>query len=178
MRACLPPSRRPPHPRDAAPRGLAALPLVVVFLTLLGGCAARAPVAEPTRPEAVLTEGATVAALARGQVGEPYRFGGDGPGGFDCSGLVQYVHAQIGRVVPRTAAAQQSVAMPVPREALQPGDVVFFRFGRAAAVDHVGLYVGEGRFVHAPKAGAPVVVVELAAPWFERRYVAGGRFWR
>lgn len=175
MRACLPRLRKAPlQPERSCPRLLVLLAVAGLF----AGCASVPAPSGMSAPAAAVTSGSVIARLAGSQVGKPYRYGGDGPGGFDCSGLVHYVHEQSGHSLPRSAAAQLASAMPVERTALQPGDLVFFRFGRGPAVDHVGVYLGDGRFVHASKAGAPVAVVDLDAPWFARRYVAAGRYWR
>jgi cell wall-associated NlpC family hydrolase len=95
-------------------------------------------------------------AYALAQLGTPYVWGGDGPGGFDCSGLVQAAYAAAGVALPRTAQAQYDAGPPVPTGApLAPGDLVFFGEG-ADAVDHVGIVVGSGEMVDAPHTGAVV----------------------
>lgn len=121
------------------------------------------------------TEGGTrVAQLAAKFVGTPYRYGGAAPGGFDCSGLVWYVHRELGLAVPRTAAEQRAAARPVPRDALLPGDLVFFY----TPEDHVGIYLGGGEFVHAPATGRTVSRARLDSPYFILAFAGGGRFAR
>ena len=110
------------------------------------------------------------AALVRPYLGAPYRFGGTGSGGFDCSGLVGAVYARLGVRLPRTAAAMYRALPPV--KVLRPGDLVFFSFG-GKRVDHVGIYLGEGRFVHASTRG--VVIEPLDAPWYRRVFVGARR---
>jgi murein DD-endopeptidase len=111
------------------------------------------------------------------QLGAPYRFGGSDPAtGFDCSGLVSFVHAGAGIRVPRTAAAQSAAAMAVPREQLESGDLVFFR-SRAGEIDHVAIYAGDGELLHAPGRGRVVERIRLDDPWFRSRYAGAGRFW-
>ena len=117
---------------------------------------------DPERPD--------FAALVRPYLGAPYRFGGTGPGGFDCSGLVGAVYARLGVRLPRTAAAMYR-ALP-PAGALLPGDLVFFSFS-GGRVDHVGIYLGGGRFVHASTRG--VVIEPLAAPWYQRVFLGARR---
>jgi peptidoglycan DL-endopeptidase CwlO len=90
--------------------------------------------------------------IATRYLGVPYVWGGESPGGFDCSGLVQYVFAQVGINLPRVAADQQNVGAAVSRDALQPGDLVFF--GNPA--HHVGIYAGNGAMINAPYTGAVV----------------------
>lgn len=111
------------------------------------------------------------------QLGQPYRYGGDGPQGFDCSGLTQYVHQQLGIVLPRTAVQQRQQGMPLDRDELQAGDLVFFTMGPRLLVDHVGIYVGDGRFVHAPRAGSPVRLSRIDDAAYARHFAGGARFW-
>jgi cell wall-associated NlpC family hydrolase len=112
-----------------------------------------------------------VAAKALGQLGAPYRLGGADPAGFDCSGLVQWAFAAAGVAVPRTTEEQFHWFQAVPREDLQPGDLVFFRLPQA----HVGIYLGAGEFVHAPASGRTVERARLDSPWFILGFAGGGR---
>jgi cell wall-associated NlpC family hydrolase len=98
------------------------------------------------------------ATIALRYLGIPYLWGGASPAtGFDCSGLVMYVYAQIGISLPHYAAAQYQLGTPVDRSQLQPGDLVFFD-----ALDHVGIYIGNGQFVHAPQTGDVVKITALS----------------
>jgi cell wall-associated NlpC family hydrolase len=95
-------------------------------------------------------------AYALDQLGTPYRWGGDGPGGFDCSGLTQAAYAAAGIDLPRTAQAQYDAGPAVPTgQPLQPGDLVFFG-SSSSAVEHVGIAIGNGEMVDAPHTGAVV----------------------
>ncbi len=125
-------------------------------------------------PGGVRDDGERLAAAAELLVGSPYRFGGSGPREFDCSGLVFYVHRGIGVDVPRTAGEQFARARPLGRQELQPGDLVFFRNG-GTDVTHVGVYVGDDRFVHAPKSGRPVSYAGLDDDYFSTNYAGAGR---
>jgi peptidoglycan DL-endopeptidase CwlO len=110
-------------------------------------------------PPVVLPAGHPDAAtIALRYLGVPYLWGGESPKGFDCSGLVAYVYAQLGITLPHYAAAQYQLGVGVPRDQLQPGDLVFFD-----ALDHVGIYIGGGQFVHAPHTGDVVKITTLAA---------------
>jgi len=108
-----------------------------------------APPAGPGHPEA--------ATIALRYLGVPYLWGGATPSGFDCSGLVMYVYAQIGISLPHFAAAQYGMGTPVDRADLQPGDLVFFD-----GLNHVGIYIGDGQFVHAPQTGDVVKITALS----------------
>jgi cell wall-associated NlpC family hydrolase len=136
----------------------------------LVGCATR-PAAPPPPPA-----GATIAALAASLIGTPYEFGGADAAGFDCSGLARYVHERVGLVIPRTAAAQQRAAHAVPLTQLAPGDLVFFHL-HTRGVDHVGIYAGDGRFIHAPRAGHVVAYADLRHGFYARHLQSAGRFW-
>jgi cell wall-associated NlpC family hydrolase len=104
----------------------------------------------------------------------PYKWGGAGPRTFDCSGLVQYVHEQIGILAPRTAAEQYVAARPVALSVLAPGDLLFFAI-KGSRISHVAIYAGEGRFVHAPQTGRPVELRMLDDDFYRPRLVGAGR---
>lgn len=153
--------------------------LIFLALTaLLAACAANWPTAPLTAgAKAPAPEtGRQVAGLAEGLLGVPYRYGGETPQGFDCSGLVQYVYGQVGERVPRTADAQFEAAHNVPVRALAPGDLVFFRLA-GSKVSHVGIFVGGGRFIHAPSSGGQVSYARLADPWWWNRFIGAGRLY-
>ena len=137
----------------------------------LAGCASHAQRTVPNT-----ASGSAIAALAVSLVGAPYQFGGADAAGFDCSGLALYVHERAGLAIPRTAKEQQRAAHAVPLDALAPGDLLFFHI-RARGVDHVGIYTGAGRFVHAPRAGGTVTYGELSEDYYRARLVSAGRFW-
>ncbi len=108
--------------------------------------------------------------LAVSQLGVPYRWGGTSPAGFDCSGLVQYVYAKVGVTLPHNAARQYRHGTPVSRDALAPGDLVFFDRLR-----HNGIYIGRGRFIHARRTGKRVTISHLDEVWYRRRWVGARR---
>ena len=118
--------------------------------------------------------GYMAASLARKQVGVPYRYGGSSPSGFDCSGLVQYVYGKLGVNLPRKSREMAGVGQQVPVHALLPGDLVFFRINRNS-VSHVGIYIGNDKFVHATKSGHPVRNDSITNPWWRERFVVGRR---
>ncbi|TMK28895.1 MAG: NlpC/P60 family protein [Actinobacteria bacterium] len=101
-------------------------------------------------------------------LGVPYVWGGSTPSGFDCSGFVMYVFAQIGVSLPHSSYVQYGMGVPVSMSQLQPGDLVFF-----AGASHVGIYIGGGQFIHAPHTGDVVKISSLSG-WYASTF-AGGR---
>lgn len=108
---------------------------------------------------------------AMGFLGVPYRYGGlSAETGFDCSGLVRTVFEQsVGKVLPRRADQQAAATEVIDRNDLKPGDLVFFNTMKRA-FSHVGIYVGEGKFIHAPRAGAMVRVEDMRAAYWQTRF--------
>jgi cell wall-associated NlpC family hydrolase len=111
-----------------------------------------------------------VVAIAMRYLGTPYVWGGASPGGFDCSGLVAYVYAQVGVSLPHYTGAQWTMGVPVSRGDLQPGDLVFFD-----GLGHVGLYIGGGQFIHAPHTGDVVRISSLDESGYSSSYVGARR---
>lgn len=106
-------------------------------------------------------------------MGTPYKFGGTSPEvGFDCSGLVQYIYRDISSVtLPRTAAEMAHLAgRDVTTRELVVGDLLFFRLGKSSRINHVGVYIGEDRFVHAPRTGTTVRIDKLDNRYWMRYY--------
>ncbi len=114
--------------------------------------------------------------LTREQVGLRYRYGAKAPGAaFDCSGLVQWVMARFDVVVPRTSREQAKVGFPVAKDTAQllPGDLLYF--GRGRAVDHVGIYIGNGRYVHAANRRKGVIEAPLPTGRWATTWWKGAR---
>ncbi len=107
---------------------------------------------------------------ALGQVGRPYRLGGVTPDGFDCSGLVQYVYAQSGVSVPRTAREQHAAGRDITLSKAEPGDLLFYSF-EGRKIDHVAIYLGNDQAVHAPASGRSVIVASVHLPYWRRHFV-------
>ncbi|WP_157722089.1 C40 family peptidase [Tumebacillus avium] len=119
-------------------------------------------------------QGLSVARAAESFVGSPYVWGGTTPQGFDCSGFTQYVYAQHGVAVPRNSYDQFDVGKPVQQQELQPGDLVFFTT-YAPGPSHLGIYVGEGKFVHALNNDTGVITSTLDNDYYKNRFLGGKR---
>jgi hypothetical protein len=123
---------------------------------------------------------ASVVETAVAVMGAPYRWGGTDENGFDCSGLIQYAYAQHGVVLPRTSRDQMRMGAAVDRrpDALRPGDVLGFSAERSSQITHVGLYVGDGRFIHSSSTGVKLSSLEAGDPesrWWRDRWMGARR---
>jgi cell wall-associated NlpC family hydrolase len=117
------------------------------------------------------SKGAQVVAIAMQYLGIPYKWGGASPAtGFDCSGLTMYVYAQIGVSLPHYAAAQYQMGVAVLKDQLQAGDLVFFR-----NLGHMGMYIGGGNFIHAPRTGDVVKISSLSESYYVVNWVGARR---
>ncbi|KPX26859.1 C40 family peptidase [Pseudomonas ficuserectae] len=166
-----------------------ALRLTVISVAaLLAACASAPPppkaprvVQRPvvTAPPQILSPAAEdVLFRALGLVGTPYRWGGNTPdSGFDCSGLIGYVYRDAAGIsLPRSTREMIVMGAPnIRREQLQSGDVVFFATSGGSQVSHAGIYVGEGRFVHAPASGGTVKLDSLDKPYWQKAYLNAKR---
>ena len=152
--------------------------LVLVLLLAFPAAAAGSPARSASRGvatappvEPVKEEPPRVVHIALRYLGTPYRWAGSSPAGFDCSGFVMYVYGRVGRALPHNSAQLWGRGRYVPRDELQPGDVVFF-----AGLSHVGIYIGDGRFVHSPHTGDVVKISRLRDGWYSSTYVGARRY--
>ena len=166
--------------------------LPLLFALLLTGCGSLQPpeARSSTRhsttqqpPALSSTPGRTNTAthravqIALAQQGVRYRYGGNSPStGFDCSGLIQYSYNKAGIRVPRTTKALFSESRRVSKENLKEGDILFFRLTGGKKVSHAGIYVGNGKFVHAPSSGKKVSTAQLGTTYWAKSYIGAGRF--
>ena len=165
----IPPTSAPSDPLAAmAPVELATPDSAPIAEQLQALQAASAAPSTSTRVKTVLQR-------AFALLGTPYRWGGSSPdGGFDCSGLVGYVFRSIGIDLPRVSRAMANEGVAITdRTALAEGDLVFF--GRRGRVDHVGIYVGDGKFLHAPRTGRDVTVSSLTSGYWAQKYMEARR---
>lgn len=161
------------------------IPFLTVFLLQLAGLTGCASTPSPPQPAA--TEPVATAStpaqprphpaleVARHMLGAPYRYGGAGPRGFDCSGLVYYSYRRAGIDVPRTTTEQYRQSEHLALANVQPGDLIFFRISRRKP-SHVGIYAGGGQFIHAPSSGKRVAYASLSDPYWKTRVIGAGRF--
>lgn len=160
---------------------------IILLLALISGCAHQAQdqsagsangrdraVTSPPSKQATESQGQRIANLAERMIGTPYRYGGEDPvGGFDCSGLVHYTHRAVGISVPRVSRDQYQRARKIPLTAAEPGDIIFF--SDAVKLSHVAIYLGNGRFVHAPSSGKTVTEGQLNTAYYQKHLVGIGR---
>ncbi|SMD01310.1 C40 family peptidase [Sporomusa malonica] len=146
---------------------LAAVYLVVLMLVLVNSSA----LAAPNKP--VKQEPDNIVKTAEKYLKIPYRFGGESPKGFDCSGFVKYVYDRHGKKLPRTADVQYRTGKKIDRASLKPGDLVFFTT-YASGASHVGIYSGNGRFIHASSSRG-VMISRLDETYWKPRYLGARR---
>lgn len=149
--------------------------IVFSMVFMLNACSG--PVYKPTHSGNSPVKGKkSVLLKARSLIGKPYRYGGNHPStGFDCSGFVQYTHSTAGIDLPRTTYQQLRATHPISKHQLRPGDLVFFRINRKRFVSHVGIYLGQGKFIHSPSSGKRVSIASLDNPYWQKVYSSAGR---
>lgn len=149
---------------------LIAIAALLALAALLNGCAS-----EPVTDPASDGSHSQASRIANSMVGKPYRYGGHNPKGFDCSGLVYFSFQRAGMSVPRSTGSQRARSRKVSLRTLTRGDLLFFnQEGKYSS--HVGIYLGDNRFVHAPSSGKRVRVDELDDPYWQKHFVDARRF--
>jgi hypothetical protein len=159
--------------------------LFILFVTM--GLAHAAPPAPPDELDGLLAERGLVAQFtqmgqsvgnqasdlvvnAMGYLGVPYKRGGTGSSGFDCSGFVRAMYEKtLGLVLPHNAKAQAAATEKIDRHELQPGDLVFYNTLRKA-FSHVGIYIGDGKFIHSPRSGGEVRIENMSDAYWVKRF--------
>jgi len=151
-------------------RKIRILALTITMLGMVSACGTQTAVERQDRSQNM---GARAAAVALQQVGVPYLYGGSTSRGFDCSGLVQYSYGRAGKNVPRTTGQLWSATATVRRADRQVGDLLFFNI--EGKMSHVGLYIGDQQFVHAPSSGKTVTVGRLSSAYYSSAFIRAGR---
>ena len=132
-----------------------------------------------TEPDATETAssdlGAQIVAYAEEYLGTPYVLGGNGPNQFDCSGFTKYVYSHFGYTLNRTATDQLQNGVSVTKDELQPGDLVFFKYRTSKPVSHVGIYIGNGEFIHASTNRYVVQIDQMESGHYANVYVYARR---
>jgi cell wall-associated NlpC family hydrolase len=152
--------------------------LMLIAALYLSGCSSQAPRQPETMPTDYAIQANEILFNALGLVGTPYRYGGSSPvNGFDCSGLIQYVYLESANLaLPRTVAEMNSHEAPdIAEDSLQSGDLVIFATAGDSRPSHAGIYVGDGRFVHAPSRGGEVRMDFLSDRYWQRSYLNAKR---
>ncbi|MGI5935781.1 MAG: NlpC/P60 family protein [Oscillospiraceae bacterium] len=119
--------------------------------------------------------GQAIVETAHKYLGTPYVWGGSSPGGFDCSGFVQYVYKECGYSINRTAASIYENGTYVEKSILQPGDVVCFSTSSYSGIGHVGIYIGDGQFIHSSSSSGKVIITDLSTPYYVNHYIGARR---
>lgn len=141
---------------------------------LLAGCSGSPRIPEPSTVRASDEAASKAIVYAREMLGKPYKYGGDTPAGFDCSGLVKYSYGRAGIVMPRDTQSQHRMSVLVSTHGLREGDLLFFdQEGKKKS--HVGIYIGNGRFIHAPSSGGKVRIDSLNAKFWKKHFVEARR---
>ena len=139
--------------------------LFLIFSLLIASC---------QQTQTVSTSTATAAArIANSMIGQPYRYGGQSPGGFDCSGLVWYSYKKVRVNTARTSKELRKQAKKISRKKMKAGDLVFFKGW--VRTGHVGIYIGNERFIHAPSSGKKVKIDRLDTGYWDKHFKSAGR---
>jgi len=160
------------------PNGVADLRTIETLNIALGGRGIALPIASRGATHEVNTTNSTsdsIAELAKKFVGSRYVSGGMSPKGFDCSGFTSYVYKQQGITLPRTAADQAYVGTTIIKANLMPGDLLIFSNTYKAGPSHTGIYIGNGRFVHASTARTGVIISDLNSSYYTKHFTYGKR---
>lgn len=145
---------------------------IITFSLVLSGCGS-SPKYKRGKTKA---SNQIVIKTAKKMLGVKYRYGGTSPNrGFDCSGLVQYSHKAAGINLPRTTGQQFKAAKRISRRFLKAGDLVFFKTSLARLVSHVGIYLGNNKFIHAPSSGKRVKINSMKEKYWRKRFTGAGR---
>lgn len=150
------------------------LAMSVMLAAILAGCSSSPEIPQQTTIRASNEVASKAVDYAREMLGKPYKYAGDSPAGFDCSGLVRYSYGRAGIAMPRDTQSQHRMSMLVSTHGLREGDLLFFdQEGKKKS--HVGIYLGKGRFIHAPSSGGKVRIDSMNAEYWKKHFVEARR---
>ena len=144
------------------------------MLATLAACSGSPQEPEPTTVRASNETAAKAIDYAKQMLGKPYKYAGDTPQGFDCSGLVKYSYGRAGISMPRDTQSQRRMSMLVSVHSMREGDLLFFD-QEGKKTSHVGIYLGKGRFIHAPSSGGKVRTDSIDAEFWKKHFVEARR---
>lgn len=148
--------------------------IAVDYVTIVSNEEASKLIEDAKKRAASVSAGQKIVSTAKQYIGTPYVYGGKSPSGFDCSGFTSYVYEKNGVAIPRTSSAQSSAGTKISKGELKEGDLVFFGCG-SSSVNHVGIYVGSGQFIHSPSTGKTVTVESLNSGYYSKTYISASR---
>jgi cell wall-associated NlpC family hydrolase len=152
---------------------------ILLAVVIMGACTSapryRTTPIDTREHETVPAGRAEIIKVARSYLGTPYRSGGTSRNGVDCSGFVTAVYRQFDIALPRTSLGQSAFGERISPSSLQAGDLVFFKTSRRQSVSHVGIYMGQGKFIHASTRSHRVRIDDLEDDYFRKRFVVARR---
>lgn len=150
------------------------LAILLTMIALLAGCASSPEIPQQTTVRANNEVASKAIVYAKEMLGKPYKYAGDTPEGFDCSGLVKYSYGRAGISMPRDTQTQRRMSVLVSMRGLREGDLLFFD-QEGKKTSHVGLYLGNGRFIHAPSSRGKVRTDSINAEFWKKHLVEARR---
>ena len=148
--------------------------LLLGVTAMLAGCSSSPEIPQQTTVRASEETASRAIAHAKEMLGKPYKYAGDTPDGFDCSGLVKYSYGRAGISMPRDTQSQRRMSVLVSMRSLRAGDLLFFD-QEGKKTSHVGMYIGNGRFIHAPSSGGKVRTDSINAEFWKKHLVEARR---
>ena len=146
----------------------------LAMMAMLAGCSSAPEIPEQATVRASNEVASKALVYAREMLGRPYMYAGESPAGFDCSGLVKYSYGRAGISLPRDTQSQRRLSVLVTMHSLREGDLLFFD-QEGKKTSHVALYIGNGRFIHAPSSGGKVRTDSLHADYWKKHFVEARR---
>jgi murein DD-endopeptidase len=150
------------------------LALLLTGMAMLAGCSSAPEIPRHMAVRASDEVASSAIVHAKEMLGKPYKYAGDTPAGFDCSGLVKYSYGRAGISMPRDTQSQRRMSVLISMRSLREGDLLFFD-QEGKKTSHVGMYLGNGRFIHAPSSGGKVRTDSINAEFWKKHLVEARR---